>query len=346
MNDATFERSMSTDNGDVHGSIGDSADLTKGPSPASIDVALGAVPTLIFAAAILVGIFCYVNRQPPRKSAAHSPRAPASSARCDEVFLNANEAERQLNATEAFNRGDSLLTIHHLATPAECALLLTEAEAAVEVRRQVRSRNGVFACRQPRYRMPVTNFLRCDTEGRALCDALLRRALVLASEVLPGLATERLGEAAEASLAGIIGNPALQFSEGEPAINVYYAGGEFAPHQDKQRLTVLVALSDAASGAFTGGGTAFWSEDDGAQARAPSSTPPPPTLTVHAPAGTATLFCGEVTHGALPVDAGQRAVFVASFGPIGHDYRHPSRIPKSERLVHAMRRRVARALSS
>ena len=44
---------------------------------------------------------------------------------------------------------------------------------------------------------------------------------------------------------------------------------------------------------------------------------------MHAPAGSALIFCGEVTHGALPVVAGQRAVFVASFGPIDL-HRHTS----------------------
>ena len=33
------------------------------------------------------------------------------------------------------------------------------------------------------------------------------------------------------------------------------------------------------------------------------------------PAGTALLFGGEVTHGALPVTSGERIVFVASFTP-------------------------------
>ena len=35
----------------------------------------------------------------------------------------------------------------------------------------------------------------------------------------------------------------LEFSPREPAINVYGRGGEFAPHQDHQALTVLVPLS-------------------------------------------------------------------------------------------------------
>ena len=53
----------------------------------------------------------------------------------------------------------------------------------------------------------------------------------------------------------------------------------------------------------------------------------------NAPTGSALVFCGEVTHG-------------ASFGPRGHDYRHPSRVPWRERLVGSMRRAVARAWRS
>ena len=49
---------------------------------------------------------------------------------------------------------------------------------------------------------------------------------------------------------------------------------------------------------------------------------------------------------ALPVVDGQRAVFVASFGPRGHDYRHPARIPWRERVVGSPRRAVARAWRS
>ena len=113
----------------------------------------------------------------------------------------------------------------------------------------VRARAGAFASRQPRYRMPVANFLFNKPEF-ALCDQILRRAVARCSDALPGFVEQRLGRATETARGCIINNLALQFSEGEPAINVYHPGGEFAPHEDKQRLTVLVALSDAASGAF------------------------------------------------------------------------------------------------
>ena len=228
--------------------------------------------------------------------------------------------------------------------------------------------------------MPVGNFLGPDE--LALCDEILRRALAHVSEVTPGLIPQQLGAATESARAAIIDNPALQWSPGEPAINSYRTGGarglreregccrqhyrqhafslqsgEFLPHEDKQRLTVLVALSDAESGAFSGGGTAFWSAEDRGSPGPPPQAPTaaatadavartafpraqavPPTLTVHAPAGTAVVFTGTVTHGAMPVlsgessqhlsipcstlrstprRTGERTVFVASFGPKG-----------------------------
>jgi len=49
-----------------------------------------------------------------------------------------------------------------------------------------------------------------------------------------------------------------RFSKGEPAINIYKSGGEFAPHTDQEALSFLIPLSDA--GAFEGGGTAYWTD--------------------------------------------------------------------------------------
>jgi len=160
--------------------------------------------------------------------------------------------------------------------------------------------------------MPVVNFL--EAAELALCDRLLRRALARVTETLPTLAARQMGTANESSQEAIFGNAELLFSDGEPAVNVYRAGGLFKPHEDKMSLTVLMPLSDAASGAFTGGGTAFWSAEDRGPDRLRAQTAPP-TLTVHAPAGTALICVGSVTHGAMPVLSGERAVFVASFGP-------------------------------
>ena len=52
----------------------------------------------------------------------------------------------------------------------------------------------------------------------------------------------------------------LEWSEGEPAINVYRRDGRFSPHTDHLALTVLVPLS-CPEGGFDGGGTGFWARD-------------------------------------------------------------------------------------
>ena len=86
--------------------------------------------------------------------------------------------------------------------------------------------------------------------------------------------------------------------------------------EDQQSLTVLLTLSDGAS--FEGGGTAFWSSHDVIEHRSCRSdgrtlVPPTPSVVVRPPAGTAIVFCGEVTHAALTVTEGERCMFVASF---------------------------------
>mmetsp|Transcript_17138 Transcript_17138/g.28708 ORF Transcript_17138/g.28708 Transcript_17138/m.28708 type:complete len:127 (+) Transcript_17138:480-860(+) len=109
-----------------------------------------------------------------------------------------------------------------------------------------------------------------------------------------------------------------RYSAGEPAVNIYQAGGEFAPHTDNEHLTMLIPLDPV--GAFEGGGTAFWAKShhrphvdgqlapDGADR---SWLPPHHVLKLTA--GTAILFGGNVTHAGLPVTSGTRHVFVVSF---------------------------------
>ena len=58
-------------------------------------------------------------------------------------------------------------------------------------------------------------------------------------------------------------------------------------------------------------GTGFWAQDSlGHRVEAP-------TAVLRPPAGTALLFGGHVTHAGIPVTAGERAVFVASFSARG-----------------------------
>ena len=51
----------------------------------------------------------------------------------------------------------------------------------------------------------------------------------------------------------------LEWSEGEPAINVYTEAGRFGPHKDHMALTVLIPLTCPTR--FSGGGTGFWTRE-------------------------------------------------------------------------------------
>mmetsp|Transcript_23618 Transcript_23618/g.26933 ORF Transcript_23618/g.26933 Transcript_23618/m.26933 type:complete len:81 (+) Transcript_23618:548-790(+) len=74
-------------------------------------------------------------------------------------------------------------------------------------------------------------------------------------------------------------------------------------------MTILIPLSS--NDAFGGGGTAFWSQDSRGGHRID-----PPSIVMKPERGTAMLFVGHVTHAGLPVDWGERQVFVASFSII------------------------------
>lgn len=100
----------------------------------------------------------------------------------------------------------------------------------------------------------------------------------------------------------------LEWSEGEPAINVYEADGYFGAHKDHLALTVLIPLASPTDD-FDGGGTGFWAGnrevDENPQA--------PPTMVLKPPPGSALVFGGDVTHSGMPVEDGCRSVFVCSF---------------------------------
>jgi hypothetical protein len=108
----------------------------------------------------------------------------------------------------------------------------------------------------------------------------------------------------------------LEYSEGEPAINVYTSSGYFGAHKDHLALTMLMPLTSPTED-FSGGGTGFW-----AGGRRESEDPDGAPATVLAPPpGTALLFGGDVTHAGMAVDAGVRSVFVASFSTRTTDSR-------------------------
>lgn len=100
----------------------------------------------------------------------------------------------------------------------------------------------------------------------------------------------------------------LEWSEGEPAINVYESEGYFGCHKDHLALTVLIPLTSPGD-QFLGGGTGYWRGNRMVDEN--PSTPPDVVLTPEK--GTALVFGGDVTHSGMPVEEGYRSVFVCSF---------------------------------
>merc|ERR1712107_363984 len=101
---------------------------------------------------------------------------------------------------------------------------------------------------------------------------------------------------------------ARTYSPNEPAVNVYTEGGHITAHEDGKQVTLLLALSHPDVD-FEGGGTVFW------HGRSVSyfAQYHEPTITIRPPRGTALLWTGQVTHAGVPVSAGKRHAFVASF---------------------------------
>jgi len=202
----------------------------------------------------------------------------------------------------AATSGHWVYTVADFATEAECASLLTAAD--------VRIASVGAADPDPRYRLPIATKL----DGVYVDTILTRRLLAMVEERLPELAQLLFGQTQD------LADMPRTYSPGEPAVNVYYPGGGFKPHTDKQALTMLIPLSP--SDAFDGGGTAFWSgrhqphgEKNGSVEydEADEARWLPHDQLLKPKAGTAILFGGDVTHAGLPVTRGIRHLFVVSF---------------------------------
>ncbi|CAB9515496.1 expressed unknown protein [Seminavis robusta] len=215
--------------------------------------------------------------------------------------------------------GENILQVHDLATPDECQWLidacLQAAKEATPTRELdkpglVRLPTIAAAQRAAGTKTPCADPLPSNVDERL--QELLERATRYMDDQLPSLTSTLFGchdnnnDNDNNSLTQLLLHNQLKFSSREPAINVYTSGGEFLAHKDAQALTVLLPLS-CPDRDFVGGGTAFWSQD------ARGHRVEDPTLIVKAPAGTALLFGGCVTHAGVAVESGSRVVFVASF---------------------------------
>ena len=193
----------------------------------------------------------------------------------------------------------------------DCASLVAAADVAVAASRAQHAARYGTAPKQPspRMRLPIAK-LKHGEDARRVVAKLHDCVLHL----LEASAPEVAAHAFDGRSTGLL-ELQRHYTGEEPAINVYEAGGCFAPHQDQQDLTLLVHLSPP--GAFTGGGTAFWPEDLTPDAMpAPSvegavaeSTP----LVVQPQQGDVLLWRGLLAHAGRPVESGTRHILVSSF---------------------------------
>ena len=235
----------------------------------------------------------------------------ADSADCDDIAHgdDGDGCADGAGASSAVVENRSVICIPDFATVAECEQLVAES-----IRAEERQLQNPLTSNPTRLRFMVrggklSNNQRAvplDLSIQALAEALVRRAVSLVQTELPTLA-------AALDLIACPDNTKMAYSEGEPALNLYYGpGGDFKPHQDMQALTLLLPLSTHGLD-YEGGGTLFFSHDvELSKARSGEA---PPIRLLHPPAGAALLWAGTLVHAGAPVTAGRRLVLVASFTP-------------------------------
>ena len=203
----------------------------------------------------------------------------------------------------------------------ECAVALEEGQSLVRLPSRAAAELAAHAEDAFAWE-PAADALLTELPAEAdeVCGAILRKVLKRVDEALAPVSVSQFGTA---RVADLLDAGELEFSEREPAVNVYGEGGAFHPHRDHQGLTVLVPLSRG----HGGGGTGFWAREDdvGADDRdeeedeeeedARRSAEPPATV-LRPERGSALLFSGGVLHAGLPVRRGSRVMLVASFSGV------------------------------
>ena len=229
----------------------------------------------------------------------------------DGKYINNNE---QTTICERLKFGESLIQLANLATIDECKLLVNKC---------IQYANNIAPTRQldkpGLVRIPTIDAYKRAQLSNTVCaeplpsnvddvlQNILSRAISYIDDELPSLSTTLFNTN---SISTLMQNNQLKYSSREPAINIYTTGGQFLAHKDAQSLTILIPLSSSTD--FTGGGTAFWTQDSrGHRVEEPSIVQKPKNC------GTALLFGGCVTHSGVAVESGQRVVFVASFSREG-----------------------------
>lgn len=268
----------------------------------------------------------------PRKSLCQTRARHQGSASMEikETWLNMLGAANE-NMAECIQNGDVVLEIPNVASKDEVQWLL---QAGVAASKQTGNTNLLIAEQSHglitgRTRMAVGAQI---PQAAPVCEQILLRVLDTVDEQLPSI-YELLFKPSEdwpqqqplnaqgvqptvappfyledscPSLRKLYEAGELEYSEGEPAINVYTNDGYFGAHKDHLALTMIMPLTSPSE--FTGGGTGFWRGGRDT----PENTQSSPDVILAPEPGSVLLFGGDVTHAGMPVMDGLRSVFVAS----------------------------------
>lgn len=280
------------------------------------------------------------RRQQPHQShfQNHRRHAPLySSEEVDSEFHNVywldefaeNQVlDGQISLGEAIGQGQAVVCIPNVASPEETQALFAAGLQACE---------GKGPAARGRSRFSVSDPIAFSSDVELSCDEILLRVLDHLDDEIPSICTTLflpstgMAEWADQQPLNAQGEQPtvpppdhlvetcdglreqcmmgeLEWSEGEPAINIYEGGGYFGAHKDHLALTVLIPLTTPGDD-FVGGGTGFWSGNRDVDEN-PSD---PPDSVLKPEAGSALIFGGDVTHAGMPVESGYRSVFVCSF---------------------------------
>jgi hypothetical protein len=270
------------------------------------------------------------NRNPEHR------REEASGPGWQERFVDADGASETLSVGLAVAQSLSYLVLSDFASTEECGTLHDSARYLQDVYLNEGDTNNpdlfkeivvkwVTECS----RYSVKRLLNDD--ANAVSDTLLQRLLSLLEFGQDNVGDEELANLALkifSSQSHLQDNFVAHWydemshhdkgsSNPEPMVNIYEQGGFFKRHNDGMHMTLLVVLEDADEG----GGTAFYTtcsggcgenvEEDGPAN--PMLARERPERIERPPVGTAMIWGANLSHSAMPVTRGNRAVYVGSF---------------------------------
>lgn len=261
-------------------------------------------------------------------------RKEASGFGWQERFVDVDRASETLSVGEAVAQSLSYVILPHFASIEECTTLKDAAQSLQDIYlRDGDSDPDVFKEIVVKWvtecsRYSVTRLLNDD--ANTVSDILLRRLL----SYLEFGRNKDVGDKELSNLALQLFNTKSNLQENyvahwydemshddkgsnpEPMVNIYEQGGFFKRHNDGMHITLLVVLEDAEEG----GGTAFYKTHDEDEQDDEEDGPADPMLArkrperiEKPPVGTAMIWGGKLSHSAMPVIRGNRAVYVGSF---------------------------------